>query len=161
METFTEEKKEEGKTVIVLGGKVLVIDVELAVVNGTLKVATIKTSHALPSGASSNAHAERSDSLDESLCRSWNAYLEEVQREDVSSTLKAGQISRVVQKQLAYLMKLDALMVREGDKGIRWFSDVGLMSAVVEKIVKSESDAVLSCVASHTLPLRDLTSVPS
>ncbi len=131
-----------------LGGKVLVIDVELIVERTShlrIVLTSLKTSHALPSGTSGvNALAERSASLDEILYLTWGKYLEVVQRDDTVSSMQAAHIVRDIQSQLAYLMKLDELASHEGDKGIRWFSDVGLISSAAEIILKTEAGVITS-----------------
>lgn len=149
MESFTEDKK-DGRVTMVLGGKVLVIDVELIIQHTPspprIELTSIKTSHALPSGTSSgvNALAERSASLDEMLYLTWRKYLDVVQRNDADSATQAAHVVRDIHSQLTYLMKLDELASQEGDKGIRWFSDVGLMCSVAEQILKTEASVVNS-----------------
>lgn len=147
MESFTEDKK-DGRVTMVLGGKVLVIDVELTIHRTPIpriELASMKTSHALPSGTSGvNALAERSASLDEMLYLTWRKYLEVVQRNDPESATQAAHVVRDIHSQLTYLMKLDELASQEGDKGIRWFSDVGLMCSVAERILKTEASVVNS-----------------
>lgn len=149
MEFFKEEEDKNGRMTIMLGGKVLVIDVDLAIQRNAASSATrrisvtnIKTSHALPTGNSGNALAERSASLDAFILRTWNHYLEEVQKDDVNSSIRAACISRDIEDHLSYLMKLDALASREGDQGIRWFNDTGIMSATADRIFTTEADSL-------------------
>ena len=149
MEVFKEGEDRNGKMTIMLGGKVLVIDVDL-IIHGSasgpssrrISVSSVKTSHALPSGNSGNTLAERSASLDAFILRTWNDYVDEVQSNDVDSSPRAGQISRDIQSHLSYLMKLDKLASAEGDHGIRWFNDTGLLNAVTDRISKVEADAL-------------------
>lgn len=146
MEIFRDEEDKSGKMTIMLGGKVLVVDVDLHIQRRAqashVTVSNIKTSHALPSGSSGNALAERSASLDAFMLRTWNSYLEEVQKNDVESSMRAAHIGRDIRSHLSYLMKLDALASQEGDQGIRWFNDTGLMSVVAEQISKTEVDCL-------------------
>ncbi|KAL5523559.1 hypothetical protein ACEPAG_7732 [Sanghuangporus baumii] len=149
MEVFKEEDK-NGKMTVMLGGKVLVIDIDLSIQSSPsssprrIMVSNVKTSHALPSGNSVNTLAERSFSLDAFILRTWNDYLNEVQKSDADSSSRAGQISRDIQSHLSYLMKLDNLASSEGDQGIRWFNDTGLINAVTDRISKAEVDALSS-----------------
>ena len=149
MEFFKEEEDKSGKMTIMLGGKVLVIDIDLAIQRNAassrahqISVTNVKTSHALPTGNSGNALAERSTSLDAHILRTWNSYLEEVQRNDVDSSMHAAQISRDIDSHLSSLMKLDALASREGDQGIRWFNETGLLSVVTDRVSKTEADSL-------------------
>ncbi|EJD02730.1 uncharacterized protein FOMMEDRAFT_156063 [Fomitiporia mediterranea MF3/22] len=149
MEVFKEEEDKDGRLTIMLGGKVLVIDVDLAIQRiergsriNHMAVSNIKTSHALPSGSSGNALAERSASLDAFILRTWNGFLEEVQKNDVDSSMRAAFISRDIQTHLSYLMKLDSLAKEEGDQGIRWFNETGLMTTVTDRISKTEAESL-------------------
>ncbi|KAL5528641.1 hypothetical protein ACEPAF_7777 [Sanghuangporus sanghuang] len=151
MEVFKEEEDKNGKMTVMLGGKVLVIDIDLSIQRNAptssprrIVVSNVKTSHALPSGNSGNTLAERSFSLDAFILRTWNDYLNEVQKGDADSSSRAGQISRDIQSHLSYLMKLDNLASSEGDQGIRWFNDTGLINAVTDRISKAEVDALSS-----------------
>lgn len=149
MEIFKDEEK-KGHITIMLGGKVLVLEIDLAVQKNTptlsdsqITVVGVKTSHALPSGTSSgNTLAERSASLDEHISRTWNRYLQEVQGNDVENSMRAAYFARDILAQLSYLMKLDSLAVQEGDLGIRWFNDIGMMSSIAEQVAKVESESV-------------------
>lgn len=149
MEIFRDEEDKSGKLTIMLGGKVLVVDVDLHIQRDAahpqashVTVSNIKTSHALPSGNSGNALAERSTSLNAFMLRTWNSYLEEIQKNDVESSMRAAHIGRDIRSHLSYLMKLDALASQEGDQGIRWFNDTGFMSIVAEQISKTEVDCL-------------------
>lgn len=176
MEIFKDEDPETRRTTIVLGGKILALEVDLdrsftrnSDVPEKLTVAAVKTSLALPSATNNhalsiasttaNARAERSVSLDAFLLRTWEAYLATVQsppeddsvsraRGMIGNSMQAARLGRDIQAQLAYLLSLDKLAAREGDSGIRWFSDVGRMCAVTEQVAKSEAEAVARCVRS-------------
>ncbi|KAH8119036.1 hypothetical protein DFH11DRAFT_1686038 [Phellopilus nigrolimitatus] len=147
MEIFKDEER-NGHTVVMLGGKVLVVEVDFAiqrsafdVSDSRISVASVKTSHALSSGTTGNT-LERSTSLDEFILRTWNIYLDEVQSDAVESSMRAAQLAKDIQSHLAYLMKLDVLASQEGDTGLRWFNDLGLISAVTERVAKAEIDSL-------------------
>lgn len=137
----------DGKMTIVLGGKELVIDIDLAITHqesiSRVEVANVKTSHALPSGHSENTLAERSTALDAFLLNALKAYVEEVQSGSNESSMRAAFMARDVCAHLKYLMKLDAFAASEGDSGIRWFNDIGLMSIIADQIFKAEVDALI------------------
>ena len=147
MEMFKEDEK-NGRMTLMLGGKILVIEVELNVRRITLEqrisVSNVKTSHALPSGGSENALAERSASLDAFILQTWNSYLEEVQSHNTENSMRASLLARDIQENLEYLMKLDSLAVMEGNQGIRWFNDLGLMTTITENITRTEANSLVT-----------------
>ncbi|THH05353.1 hypothetical protein EW145_g4857 [Phellinidium pouzarii] len=159
MEIFKDEEK-NGRMTVMLGGKVLVVEVDLAIQRGTthlsesrISVSSVKTSHAMPSGSSGNALAERSASLDALILQTWNHYFAEVQSENVESNIRAAYMAEDIQMHLSYLMKLDVLAFQEGDQGLRWFNDTGLMSMIADQITKTEADSISSSVRSPTVNL--------
>lgn len=161
MEIFKEEEK-DGRLTLVLGGRVLVIDVELATRRTSsdpmMRVSSVKTSHALPHGTSGNALAERSGSLDAFLRDSWNAYFETVQRDSPDNSMKAAQIAKDINAHFAYLMKLDGLASQEGDDGIRWFNDIGLMCGIAERVLEVETASIAKRVILRPEYVQLLTS---
>ena len=56
--------------------------------------------------------------------------------------MRAAHYAKGILSQLSYLMRLDSLAMLEGDKGIRWFNDIGLMSSVAERVAQTESESV-------------------
>lgn len=148
METFKDGSITDRKMTIVLGGKELVIDIDLSFNHqGSIprvEIANVKTSHALPSGQSENMLAERSSALDAFLMNVLKAYAEEVQSGSNESSMRAAFMTRDACAHLKYLMKLDAFAASEGDSGIRWFNDIGLMSIVADQVFKTEVDVLTS-----------------
>ena len=148
MEAFKDGSINDGKMTIVLGGKELVIDIDLAISHQgsvlRVEIANVKTSHALPSGQSENTLAERSSALDAFLLNALKAYAEEVQSGSNESSMRAAFMARDICAHLKYLMKLDSFAASEGDSGIRWFNDIGLMSIVADQVFKAEVDALTS-----------------
>ena len=147
MEAFKDGDVSDGKLTIVLGGKELVIDIDLAINHqgsiSRVEIANVKTSHALV-GHSENTLAERSNALDAFLLNALKAYVEEVQSGSSESSMRAAFMARDVCAHLKYLMKLDAFASSEGESGIRWFNDIGLMSIIADQIFKAEIDALIS-----------------
>ena len=152
METFKDEST-PGHVTMMLGGKMLVLDVDFAVKRFPLdqvgiRVAGVKTSHALPSDTTTNAIAVGSGGLDDLIKSTWNHYLDEIQRGDgdgdaaAESSMRAAQLRQDIQRQMQYLLKLDALAVLEGDTGIRWFNDVGNMNETAQRLVSAEARVV-------------------
>ncbi|TFY58921.1 hypothetical protein EVJ58_g6110 [Rhodofomes roseus] len=142
METFREEER-EGRVTVVLGGKVLVIDIDLAVDRAdperpAVSVANVKTSYAIPNVATSST-TQGSASLDGFLADRVRAFLKE-------------------------------LALDEGDGGLRWFGEIDALALDTEKFAISEAQGVtpnqmgsvapldIFLMRAHTLPLPYLTS---
>lgn len=148
MEAFKEEER-QGKLTVVLGGKVLVMDVDFNVdrddpLNPKLTIAGLKTSYASPSGG---ATTEGSISMNGFLANVFKGYLEEVQKPtDEQDVLKAAALGRTFSAHLGYLMKLDLLASQEGDSGIRWFSDIDILAFAIEGHAKVEASSVAKYV---------------
>lgn len=173
METFREEER-EGRMTVVLGGKVLVIDVELSVNRSDpdcpmVTVAGLKTSYAIPNTASGST-TQGSLSLDGFLADRLQAFLTEVQKEpEEQDCLRAERFGRLFSEDLIYLMQLDQLALNEGDGGLRWFSDIDALAQETEKFAMMEAEAIVGMhpdthipldvflARSHTLPLPYLT----
>ncbi|KAI5117227.1 hypothetical protein M0805_001585 [Coniferiporia weirii] len=159
MEVFKDDER-NGRMTVILGGKVLVVEVDIVIRKATpgspgshISVSSVKTTHALPAANSANSLAERSASLDSFILQTWNHYLAEVQSEDPESSTRAAYLARDIQSHLSYLMKLDVLALREGDQGMRWFNDIGLMSTVTEQVAKTEINSILTSSQSSTVNL--------
>ncbi|KZP34267.1 hypothetical protein FIBSPDRAFT_809370 [Athelia psychrophila] len=183
METFKEDLEREGRMTFVLGGKVLVIDIELSVDRTLLlgppriTLNSLKTSYAVPNGApadgSVTANTEGSASLDAILTSSVGSFLDEVQKEtDLLDAMEAERLGKGLADQLRYLMMLDKVAANKEEEGggMRWFVDVDELGANSEKFASSEADAIASALSlpsapldiylnrSHGLPLPYLTS---
>ena len=153
MEAFKEEER-EGRMTVVLGGKVLVIDVDLAINRAdpgkpTVNVANVKTSYAVPNGGSVGTTMQGSASLDGLLRNSFGAFLEEVQRAagvdgDGQDGVRAARLGKTCQDHLKYLMMLDHLALAEGDAGLKWFGEVDQLALEVESFATSEAQVILS-----------------
>ena len=147
MERFKDESA-EGHVTLMFGGKMLALEVNLDVKRSPLeqariRVASVKTSHALPSsGSTTHAIAVGSGGLDDLIKSTWNHYLDEIQLDAVESSMKAAQLRMDIQRQMQYLLKLDALAVSEGDAGLRWFNDVGNMNEIAQRLVNAEAEVV-------------------
>lgn len=140
MEAFPEAES-NGRRTIILGGKVLVLDVDF-IMHPTVDVAAVKTSYAVPSsGTSGSASASLSGYLEDVL-REW---LRSVQSEVVTG-IKTARLGRKVLESLTYLMKLDRLAEKEGDKGIQWFSDQDALGQKLEGFARTEAQVVAQYV---------------
>lgn len=157
METFREEER-DGRLTLVLGGKVLVVDVDLSIVRTTdsqgrpqvkIGIANVKTSYAVPNGGSVGTTMQGSASLDGLLRNSFGAFLEEVQRAvgvdgDGQDGVRAARLGKTCQDHLKYLMMLDHLALAEGDAGLKWFGEVDQLALEVESFATSEAQVILS-----------------
>jgi hypothetical protein len=148
MEAFKEEER-QGKMTVVLGGKVLVMDVDFNIdrsdpSNPKLNIEGLKTSYASPSGGAST---EGSVSMNGFLVDVLKDFLKEVQRPtEMQDPLKARDISRTFRSHLGYLMKLDHLASQEGDSGLRWFKSIDGLSLAAEGHAKLEANAITKYV---------------
>ncbi|KAI0342145.1 hypothetical protein BDW22DRAFT_1407766 [Trametopsis cervina] len=157
MEAFKEEQR-DGRITIMLGGKVIVIDMEFTVerLNASLpllKVTNVKTSFAVPNGTSAPT-SSGSTSLDGLLIRSLTEFLAEVQKDpDVRDPEEAARIGERISDCLKYLMKLDLLALHEGDGGLRWFNSCDLLSLTLENYASLESSAIEKDLSLMSAPL--------
>ncbi|GLB37276.1 hypothetical protein LshimejAT787_0403270 [Lyophyllum shimeji] len=174
METFKDER--EGGVTAVLGGKVLVIDVDFSVdrtdpPNPRITVSNVKTSYAITNAEGSTSNSIGSTSLDAFLRDSIEVFCIEVQKpEDVRDLEKAARLGQFILGELRYLVMLDRLAARTEDGGLRWFTDLDELCPVLEAFAKSEAEVVASSLGlpsapldifllrSHALPLPYLTS---
>lgn len=152
MEAFREEEF-AGRMTVVLGGKVLVIDIDFAVErtdadNPKIALASLKTSYAIQSGAAGST-TEGSRSLDGFLADRLAEFLTEAQKEvDAQDSVRAARLGTQFSQHLSYLMKLDRLASGESDGGLRWFNDIDLLSLETEQFAASEAKAVAAYVYS-------------
>lgn len=149
METFRDDESREGVVSFVLGGKVLVIDLDFSIdssdpANPNVAVASVKTSYADASGA---PNTEGSVSLDAFLRNSMQKFCDEVHKdEDQQNPLEAARLGSLVQDHLRYLVMLDRLAERKLDGGNRWFVDVDGLCTILENFARSEAQVVASSV---------------
>lgn len=150
METFKDEGREGGISVV-LGGKILVVDVDFSVDrkdahNPVIGVTSVKTSYAVPNSTSgSTSTTDGSVSLDGLLASTLRGFCSEAQKsEDAQDPREAARLGALVQEQLKYLVVLDKLAARTEDGGIRWFVDVDELCAAAESFSKSEAEVVAS-----------------
>lgn len=146
MEAFNDSER-DGHSTVVLGGKVLVVDIVFSVdrtdpIRPIVGVTTCKTSYAIPNSTATSSTGN-STSLDGFLAEAIRAFLNEVQKEDAQrDSVEAARLGNLLSDHLTYLMKLDHLAISEGDGGLRWFSFIDRMSVDVEKLASSEADAL-------------------
>lgn len=150
MEAFREEEK-EGHITLILGGKVIVIDINLAVdrsdpLNPRISVTGVKTTYAVPNGSAGSVTAG-STSLDGFLANTLGEFLAEVQKEDeLQDPEGAHKTGSRIADGLKYLMMLDKLAEDEGDQGLRWFNNVDLLALEVERFASEEAAAIAKYV---------------
>ena len=146
MEAFN-DPEQNGRTSVVLGGKVLVVDIDFAVdrtdpSKPTVDVASLKTAYAIPNSTAESSSGN-SISLDGFLAHAIRAFLNEVQKADAQrDSVEAARIGNLLSDHLSYLMKLDHLALAEGDGGLRWFSFIDKMSLEVEKLASREAAVI-------------------
>ncbi|KAF7979876.1 hypothetical protein HWV62_40653 [Athelia sp. TMB] len=165
METFKEDHEREGRMTFVLGGKVLVIDIELSVDRNSLDgipritLNGLKTSYATPNGAAGDgatSNTEGSASLDALLASSVRTFLDEVQRDtDLVDAMEAERLGKVVLEQLRYLVILDKIAANkeEAGGGMRWFIDIDVLGSTTEKFGSSEAGAIASTLSLPSAPV--------
>ncbi|KAL4267004.1 Mediator complex subunit 1 [Pleurotus pulmonarius] len=153
MEIFQDQK--DGGISLMLGGKVIVIDIDLSVdtkdpASPTVEVTNVKTAYAIPNTSSQGA----STSLDGLLRDSVSAFLTEVQKSDeFMSPREAARLGQNIRSHLSYLVMLDQLAALNASAGIQWFADVDTQSSLLELFSKVESEAVASTFSSQQPPL--------
>lgn len=149
MEAFKDDGREGGVS-LVLGGKVLVVDVDFSIDKTTpsdprATVASVKTSYAIANDASGSPTTEGSISLDAFLLDSMQQFCVEVHKEAQDrDPLEAARLGTIILHHLRYLVMLDKLAERKNDGGIRWFVDVDQLCSTLEKFAKSEAQTVAS-----------------
>ncbi|KXN90176.1 hypothetical protein AN958_04666 [Leucoagaricus sp. SymC.cos] len=176
MESFKDDGR-GGNVTVMLGGKVLVVDVDFSISKENLsrpraRVANVKTSYATSDDASGNSsNTKGSISLDAFLAESVQKYCDEVQRpEEERDAIRAARLAMNVQKQLHYLVMLDRLAEKKDGARAAWFVDTDELCPKVEAFAKSEAEVVASALSipaapldifllrSHALPLPYLSS---
>lgn len=156
METFKEMEREDRMTVV-LGGKVLVVDIDFSIdrVSDPLKpqldIKSLKTSYAVSGGAldGTTSNKEGSASLDALLAESIRDFLREVHKAtEEQNAIEAARLGNIILEQLKYLITLDKLAAKKEDEngGIRWFVDIDHLGASVEKFAAQEASAIASYV---------------
>lgn len=150
MEAFRDES--DGRLTIMLGGKVVVVDINLAVdrsdpENPKISLTSVKTSYAVPNAAAGGSTTAGSISLDAFLADSLRAFLAEVQKdEELQDPEEASRVSSRIAEDFKYLMDLDQLALREGDQGLRWFNSMDLLAVQAETIATKEAKSVAQYV---------------
>lgn len=135
-----------------LGGKVLVIDVDFTYrhVNdliSVLEVSSVKTSYAVANNPPP-LNTNGSKLLDVFLKENIQSYCTEVQKpDDIRDTQGASRLKKDILKQLHYLVVLDKLAGKQDVVGIRWFVEVDVLSSTLESYAKKEAEVVASCVS--------------
>ena len=146
MEAFRDES--DGRLTMMLGGKVIVVDINLAVDRSDaeapkINLISVKTSYAVPNGAGGAPTTAGSISLDGFLADSLRAFLTEIQKdEELQDPEEASRISSRIADDFKYLMDLDQLALREGDQGLRWFNSMDMLAAQAESVASKEAKSV-------------------
>ncbi|KAI0315693.1 hypothetical protein OF83DRAFT_1084792 [Amylostereum chailletii] len=155
MEAFSEAES-EGRRTLTLGGKVLVLDVDLAV-DPSVDVLGVRTSYAVPTGLSGEGGqtTQGSSSLDGYLVDALKAFTTEARKGEYADALAAARLARGIQESLKYLMHLDRLAenVQESSGGIRWFRDIDNLGKSLERSSKAEADFIIRSEGIPAAPL--------
>lgn len=159
METFKDDGRQGGISVV-LGGKVVVVDVDFSLNKAELEkrnimVSSVKTSYAITGSDGTTSNSDGSPLLDEFLQRCIQNFCDEVQKpEDVRNLEEATKLGVVVTQQLQYLVMLDRLAARKDDGGLQWFTGLDKLCPTLEAFAASEAEAIASYVSrSNLLPL--------
>lgn len=160
METFKEEER-NGRMTVVLGGKVLVVDIDFSVDRADpespkFAVATLRTSYAIPNGVNgaSGSTQQGSLSLDGFLAHTLQMFLTEVQKgPDAQDSIQASRLGGLFAEHLSYLMSLDQLALREGDGGLRWFNGIDSLALDIERFATREAEVIARYVHSSCCAL--------
>jgi hypothetical protein len=144
MEIFPHEEDKEGKRTIALGGKILVLDVELNVWPHA-EVIDVRTTFAVPNEGSQTT--EGSTSLGAFLVHVMQSFLLEAKKGEDADAVTAAKLGQHVQDGLKYLMQLERLALKEGENGIRWFRDIDAVGLMVEGVARMEADSIRLYVA--------------
>lgn len=146
MEVFKEDEA-DGKITVMLGGKVMVVDINIAVDRTApgrpvMKLSSVKTSYAIPN-QSQGSTTNGSISLDGFLADSLRSFLDQIQKdEELQDPEEAARVSSRLSEDLRYLMSLDQLALREGDQGLRWFTHLDELSVHAEEVASKEAESV-------------------
>lgn len=149
MEAFRDEPREGGIS-LVLGGKVLVVDVDFSIdrtnpAEPNITVASVRTSYAEQNGAAGSPNTDGSVSLDAFLAEALGSFCAQVQKEEEEQNpLEAARLGVIILEHFRYLVMLDRLAHRKEDGGIRWFVDVDQLCTILETFAKSEAQVVAS-----------------
>jgi len=141
METF-KEAETNGKITLILGGKVLVVDIELAVDRSDedhpkLSIIALKTSYASPA---SGPTTDGSGSMNGFLMDYIREFIVEAHKPlGEQDTKKAGELIRGFLAHMRYLMKLDGMATQEGEGGLRWFNNIDVLALTAEGRAKTEA----------------------
>ncbi|RPD73523.1 hypothetical protein L226DRAFT_101651 [Lentinus tigrinus ALCF2SS1-7] len=172
MEAFNEPESDR-RIAVVMGGKVLVVDIIFAVdrtdpVNPVIDVSSLKTAYAIPN-STADSSTGNSISMDGFLAGAIRAFLKEVQKDDaIRDNVEAARIGSLLSDYFSYLMKLDHLALSEGDGGLRWFTVIDRMAIDVENLASREANVLIKgttvapldvfLMRAHALPLPYLTT---
>jgi hypothetical protein len=139
METFREEES-EGRVPVLLGGQVLVLDVDFQISRNSdgldgsssrISVLAVKTSYASDDGA--RTMASSAASLAGFIHDRLAEFLDVAQvSEDERDVVKVAALAKDMQQHLVYLMRLDKLAKAEGNSGVRWFTALDELASTLE-----------------------------
>ncbi|KAG6920101.1 hypothetical protein DXG01_010169 [Tephrocybe rancida] len=175
METFKDDGR-QGSISVVLGGKVVVVDVDFSIdtadpTKPRITVSSVKTSYAITSSDGTTSNSEGSVSLDGFIRDNIKNFCNEVQKPEGKRNLEeAARLGVAVAEQLQYIVTLDRLAARRDDGGLQWFKGLDKLCPILEDFAASEAEAVASSLSlpkapldifllrSHALPLPFLIS---
>ncbi|KAG6886267.1 hypothetical protein C0993_006677 [Termitomyces sp. T159_Od127] len=158
METFKDDGRQGGISVV-LGGKVVVVDVDFSINKAELEririmVSSVKTSYAITGSDGTTSNSDGSPLLDAFLQRCIQNFCDEVQKpEDVRDLEEATRLGVVVTQQLQYLVMLDRLAASKDDGGLQWFTGLDKLCPVLEAFAASEAQAIVSSLSLVKAPL--------
>ncbi|PFH52025.1 hypothetical protein AMATHDRAFT_57707 [Amanita thiersii Skay4041] len=157
MESFKDDGR-GGNITVLFGGKVLVIDVDLAVdqrhpEKRRLDVVGVKTSYAATNDSANN-NSNGSPYLDKFLAGSIQRFLSDVQDGDIPiDIVVAAKRAELILDQLRYLVLLDGLAAKKGGGGVKWFVDLDQLFPMLEGLAKEEAVVIATSLAQPNAPL--------
>ncbi|TFK25519.1 hypothetical protein FA15DRAFT_703621 [Coprinopsis marcescibilis] len=153
LQAYKDDSRGKDPPTTILGGKVLVVDIDFVIERKNpnrprIKVSRVKTNYAVPSDQLPSA------SLDEFLSRAIQAFCVEVQQsEDKQDPQAAARLGDNVLLQIQYLAMLDQLTQRQHDGGLKWYTALDEISPNLLGFASKEAGVVASSLSQLRAPL--------
>jgi hypothetical protein len=149
MEAFPQEES-DGHVSVLLGGKVLVLDVDFLIsrddiLSPKITVVSVKTSYASADGATTTAASSASLAGFVHDCLSEFVLAAQVD-EDIRDVIRIAELVRKLREHLVYLVRLDQLAKAEGDPGVRWFTGLDELASRLEANAVADARSVAKYV---------------
>ncbi|KAG8763577.1 hypothetical protein FRC11_001470 [Ceratobasidium sp. 423] len=149
---------ENGQNTLTCAGSAVVLDLTFeksAVEAGRPTIKLVSLTSSYPTSSESAPVTQPLTTVEDLLGADITAYVNEVLDEDADAT-KAAQLAWRVVGHIQYIMLLDAQAAREavtGEKGARWFAEVGVLSPKVIDMACQEAAGLSSQLRTPKAPL--------